>query len=166
MKAIRNTILTLIVGLMAVVIIAQHCYIKAPSKPPSAQTARQRLDILLDAIEAVESGGDANAVGDGGDAVGSFQIHKIYVDDVNRICRLRAPNELYITIYEYHHRTSPVLSRRMAKIYLNHYGKGKSLEDIARIHNGGPDGWKKESTKPYWEKVKRILKPEYYGVKK
>ena len=30
-------------------------------------------------------------------------------------------------------------------------------EAIARIHNGGPMGWRKESTKPYWEKVKKAM---------
>jgi hypothetical protein len=45
----------------------------------------------------------------------------------------------------------------MAHIYLQHYGKGRSIEDMARIHNGGPDGWKKKCTEQYWLKVKAIL---------
>jgi len=32
-----------------------------------------------------------------------------------------------------------------------------TFEDIARIHNGGPNGHRKEITKRYWEKVKKIL---------
>ena len=43
-------------------------------------TARFTFDDLLDAIEWVESKGDPAAIGDGGDAVGAYQIHKIYVD--------------------------------------------------------------------------------------
>ena len=30
-------------------------------------------------------------------------------------------------------------------------------EDMARIHNGGPDGWKNPATAAYWEKVKKNL---------
>ena len=44
-------------------------------------------------------------------------------------------------------------------IYANKYRlqREPTFEDIARIHNGGPDGWQKDSTKPYWEKVKKYL---------
>ena len=30
-------------------------------------------------------------------------------------------------------------------------------EDIARIHNGGPDGYRRESTEQYWERVESNL---------
>ena len=30
-------------------------------------------------------------------------------------------------------------------------------EDIARIHNGGPNGWKNENTIAYWRNVARAL---------
>lgn len=122
------------------------------------------LEELLDAIEQIESGGNPNAVGDNGKAVGSFQIHKIYVDDVNRIAKLNHIDKYSAPIhYKYYHRESPISSRFMVKRYLEYYatkkriGKEPTLEDMARIHNGGPNGWKKESTKPYWEKVKRAL---------
>ena len=36
-------------------------------------------------------------------------------------------------------------------------GRKPTLEDIARIHNGGPNGWKKKSTDAYWAKVKKEL---------
>lgn len=36
-------------------------------------------------------------------------------------------------------------------------GREPTMEDIARIHNGGPNGYKKESTKAYWLKVKAVL---------
>lgn len=119
---------------------------------------------LLDAIEQVESGGDPNAIGDNGQAVGNFQIHKIYVDDVNRIEKTNHTSKYYSpNQYEYYHRENPYCSRSMVQIYLEHYatkkriGREPTFEDMARIHNGGPNGWKKESTKPYWQKVKREL---------
>ena len=103
---------------------------------------------LLDAIEQVESGGK-NAVGDGGKAFGAYQIHKIYVDDVNRISKKN---------YSYADRNCKKKSREMVTIYLKHYGKGKSLIDMARIHNGGPRGHKKKCTVKYGEKVKKALR--------
>ena len=110
---------------------------------------------LLDAIEQVESNGDPDAVGDNSNAVGSFQIHKIYVDDVNRILDGKR--------YSYLDRLSPHLSRQMVKMYIWHYATKKclkqepTLEDMARIHNGGPNGYKKPCTIKYWIKVKKEL---------
>ena len=123
---------------------------------------------LLDAIEWVESKGDANAMGDNGAAIGAYQIHKIYVDDVNRIRLINAGGEKKLCLtYNYEDRWSKRLSRGMVATYLLYYegqtptdlgrypfGNMSWQERLARIHNGGPDGWKKESTKPYWEKVK------------
>ena len=103
---------------------------------------------LLDAIEKVESGGDSSAVGDNGKAVGAYQIHKIYVDDVNRISGKS---------FRYIDRKDKAKSRKMATIYLRHYGKGKTLIELARIHNGGPKGYKKKCTEKYAEKIKKVL---------
>ena len=36
-------------------------------------------------------------------------------------------------------------------------GHAPTDEDIARIHNGGPNGYKNPATLPYWEKVKKYL---------
>ena len=106
--------------------------------------AEPDFEDMLDAIEWVESKGDPWAVGDDGKAVGAYQIHKIYVDDVNRITR---PG-----IITFKERSDPEKSRRMVTIYLNHYGG--TFEEMARKHNGGPNGHKKPSTEAYWEKVK------------
>jgi len=114
---------------------------------PSGHT----FDDLLDAIEWVESKGDPRAIGDNGNAVGSFQIWKIYVDDVNRILKSHPVNGVYLQ-HPYEHRLSKVLSRSMATTYLKHYGG--TFEEMARKHNGGPQGHKKESTEAYWLKVK------------
>ena len=113
---------------------------------------------LLDAIEIVESNCNANAIGDKGNAVGSFQIWKIYVDDVNRIIGKKK--------YTYDDRYDRKKSREMTRIYLEHYGKRyeritkkeATSEIYARIHNGGLNGWKKDSTIKYWKKVKKHLK--------
>lgn len=112
-------------------------------------TEPHTLDDLLDAIEWVESKGDPFAIGDNGEAVGAYQIHKIYVDDVNRINRAKSKHKYQ---YPYEARYSHHLSREMTSIYLNHYGG--SFEERARKHNGGPTGHLREETKSYWLKVK------------
>ena len=129
-----------------------------PIKPPSKPIERQKtFEDLLDAIEWVESKGDANAVGDCGAAVGSFQIHKIYVRDVNRIDHAS---------FHYEDRKSRQVSRMMADIYTKWYAsrafdetgdETKFFEYATRCHNGGPNGWKKDCTKAYWAKVKARL---------
>lgn len=40
---------------------------------------------------------------------------------------------------------------------LKYAGVGASDEKIARIHNGGPNGYKNPSTIGYWNKVKKEL---------
>lgn len=113
------------------------------------EPSRYSFNDLLDAIATVESNNDPNAVGDKGEAIGVYQIHKIYVDDVNRILRYPA--------FSYADRQDARKSRSMASVYLRHYGKNKSIAAMARIHNGGPKGHKKKSTLQYWQKVRKVL---------
>lgn len=104
----------------------------------------------------VESNKRVIAIGDGGNAHGAYQIHKIYVDDVNRIAG---------THYTYKDRTDKQKSREMVRLYLAYYGnlyvkdtkKRITDEVLARIHNGGPYGWRKKATDHYWAKIKRQL---------
>ena len=115
---------------------------------------------LLDAIAIVESNNNPNAEGDFRRdvpmAIGAYQLWKIYVDDVNRI---------YRTNFTYEDRWDVSKSREMVRLYLIHYGRqysrltGKpcTLEVLARIHNGGPNGYKKKATEAYWQKVKKEL---------
>ena len=194
-----------------------------PKEPNIETSTAYDLDDLLNAIEWVESKGDANAMGDwqtvgatdsqwqthqgtktahgypGGEvyygiaqpqAIGAYQIHKIYVDDVNRIL---ASVGLFKEQFTYSDRWDKDKSRQMVTIYLrwywNHREEAKKFpikmsscdtvwyrerirtpehesycweiwESCARIHNGGPNGWKKESTKKYWLKVKARLETQ------
>lgn len=105
---------------------------------------------LIDAIIRVESKGVDDAVGDGGLAVGCLQIHKVLVDDVNRIVGYNK--------YTYSDRLSRIKSVEMFDIYTNHYSKGCSDEVKARRWNGGPKGDKKPATEKYWLKVKAQLR--------
>ena len=68
--------------------------------------------------------------------------------------------------FTYEDRKNKEKSQKIVKLYLEHYGEkyeketGKKADNeiLARIHNGGPKGWKKEATKNYWKKVQNNLK--------
>jgi len=130
-------------------------YMAAPSY---AEASKYSIEGLLDAIAYVESGNDPNAWNEKEDAVGLYQIRKIFVDDVNRI--LGKP------VFSYNDRWNPHKSREMAYIYICYWAKkakGNKIEAMARIFNGGPKGWKKKCTKPYWKKVKAELEKASKG---
>jgi len=116
------------------------------------------FDDLLNAIEFVESGGNNQAIGDNGKAIGAFQIWKIYVDDCNRII---GNNK-----YSYSDRLSPSKSRQMVKVYIGHYATEKRLkrpptfEDMAAMHCAGPNGYlqkEEPAVKKYLEKIEKEL---------
>ena len=110
--------------------------------------AAQPSERLLDAIRQVESGG-RDLTGDGGKAIGPYQIHRRYWQDA-----VRLDPSLGGT---YNDCRREQYARRVVRVYLAHYGKGKSNEDMARIHNGGPTGHRKRATVGYWTKIRRVL---------
>ena len=103
---------------------------------------------LWEAICAVESSGNPRAVGDKGKAVGIAQIHPITVKDINRFAG---------TKFTLNDRFDPVKSKQMFNLYVEHYGKGRSVEFKARIWNGGPQGASKRATLAYWRKIQSKL---------
>jgi len=129
---------------------------KEGTKPQTSETSLIVVDSekpipeekLIKALIQVESGGDADAVGDNGKAVGILQIHPIMVKDINRIL-----NEHRYTLTD---RYDPEKSIEMCRIYFKHYGG--STEELARKWNGGPQGHKKKSTETYWKKCKEFFK--------
>lgn len=98
------------------------------------------------ALGQVESGCNPNAVGDGGRAIGQYQLWMVYVDDVNRIIGKKE--------FAYGDRYCPAKSRRMVLSYLRHYavhrrlGRPVTVLDMAAIHCSGPNGYKKRFTSP------------------
>ena len=107
------------------------------------------IERILDAIAEIESKNKLQAIGDGGKAIGAYQIHRSYWQDGTRFLKVN---------WDYSFAFDPVKSRMVVKAYLLHYGKGKTLIDMARIHNGGPNGLKKNSTLAYARKISEILK--------
>jgi len=109
---------------------------------------------ILDAIRFVESG-DRDDVpdGDGGLAIGPYQIHRAYWQDAIEAepglggdyedCRARDYAERVIAAYM--RRWAPGAWRA---------GDG---EVVARVHNGGPRGDTKPATLGYWQRVRARL---------
>jgi len=116
---------------------------------PHAQA--QPSDKLLDAIKQVESGGHTGKiVGDNGKAIGPYQIHRSYWLDA---CAYDPSlgSRPYSACFE------EAYARKVVVAYLTRYGKGRNAEQLARIHNGGPQGYKKSATKQYWVKVQKEM---------
>ncbi len=128
-------------------IVAAFCLL-ASVQATRAGDSEDQIEQLLDAIAQVESRSDRNAVGDSGRAIGVYQIHQRYWQDGTRILGIDWP---------YKDATNPAKARQVVRAYLRHYGKDRSLLDMARIHNGGPNGHKKQSTQDYARKIEAIL---------
>mgnify|MGYP006274859625 CR=1 FL=1 len=105
---------------------------------------------LLDAIRQVESGGDCSLVGDGGKAIGPYQIHQSYWADAVQHDPTIGGTYADCVDEQY--------ARRVVVAYLHRYGRGKSDEQLARIHNGGPRGHLKMATLKYLAKIKREMR--------
>jgi soluble lytic murein transglycosylase-like protein len=113
------------------------------------------LSIIL-ALIAVESNGDSRAVGDNGLAYGCLQLHASYVQDAAEYAGKDWTHEDAF---------DRATSIEIVKAYMARYATEKRLghpvtaQDIARIHNGGPNGHKKAATDAYWVKVQaQIIK--------
>jgi hypothetical protein len=110
---------------------------------------------ILDAIRFVESGDRSDVPdGDGGKAIGPYQIHRVYWQDAvsaqpalggdYQQCRDRAYAERIIDAY-------------MAKWVPDDWARGEA-EVIARVHNGGPRGASLAATEAYWQRVRARLR--------
>lgn len=110
---------------------------------------------FLNALHQVEASGrikkpdGSPIIGDKGRALGPFQIHFKYWQD-------SGVSGSYTNCAEYDYSVKVVTG------YMNRYATQFVLKSnyqaMARIHNGGPNGHKSESTLAYWRKVQRHLK--------
>jgi len=107
---------------------------------------------LLDAIRQVETGGEKNggrdAIGDNGKSIGPYQIGRAYWLDS------RVPGE-------WSDCCDAAYAERVILAYWTRYCpaalRANDMETLARIHNGGPTGHRKQATMVYWRKVKALL---------
>lgn len=110
---------------------------------------------LLDALIQVESMGDDNAVGDGGNAIGSLQIWRVYWLDAVEFSDLGGD---YLDCFKRQY------AEKVVDAYMTRYAKEAwtstrlfDAEFCARLHNGGPRGNQKKSTEKYWTRVQKQL---------
>ncbi len=103
---------------------------------------------LIDAIIYVESRGDVKAYNAKENAVGCLQIRPIMLREVNRL--------LGYNKYKLEDRWNKAKSIEMFNIIKQHT-TNPTNEKLARNWNGGWNGYKKQSTLKYWQKVKEQL---------
>ena len=112
--------------------------------------------LLLFALMMIESGGKDIVIGDGGKSYGCLQIQQCVIDDVNRI---------YGANFVHREAFDKQKALKIAMLYLSYQakryekstGKPADFQILARIWNGGPFGYRKPATLPYWFKVKKQI---------
>ncbi len=108
---------------------------------------------LILALFLVESSGRLSPPDGRNGEVGPLQITAAVIQDVNRLGHNYSLSDA---------REFPK-AKTICLIYLGHYATPErlhhepTLQDMARIWNGGPNGWKKRATLPYWAKVRAVL---------
>ncbi len=120
----------------------------------------------LDAIRQVETGGRPNqgrgAKGDGGNALGPYQIWRAYHADAAERNRSLSNYAQCLTDLDYSERVVQTYMRRYCRSQAARLDAGTAtladLERVARCHNGGPKGYRKKATLGYWNKVRSHLK--------
>ena len=110
--------------------------------------------LIIEAIIQVESSGNEKAVSKDGKCVGAMQIQKIVVDDCNEYLKLKKSTKRFT----YDDRYDREKSIEMFYLIQERYNKTNDIEKGIRIWNGGPFGYKYNSTIPYYNKVLNKLK--------
>ena len=148
MKLKRNRQIAIGAGAALLVTV----WLLARAEPAAAGSWSQRE--VLDAIRFVESGWrDDVPDGDGGRAIGPYQIHRVYWQDAIAFrpqlggayesCRQRDYAERVIAAY--------------MEQWVPDAWASNDAEVIARTHNGGPKGADKRATLGYWQRVRAAL---------
>lgn len=110
---------------------------------------------LIAALIQVESRGRDQITGDNGKAFGCLQIREEVLADVRRLTGIN------LRLQDMFDRK---ISVQVCAYYLGYWGDSERLghvatnEDLARIWNGGPDGWRQTETWGYWLKVQAYIK--------
>lgn len=149
--------------------VATSCYASSKQSPNClisltwSDATVEDLVLFTDAIAWVESKQDPNVLpGDGGKAIGMFQMWEIMVCEVNRV------NEKYKILvkcngqnerYNYSDREDATRAREMCAVYLVYCTKYRGLTFLqaCRCWNGGHDGYQQTSTMDYQNKIIRYI---------
>ena len=108
-------------------------------------------DGFFKALGQVESGQNPKAYNKNENAIGIYQIRKLYFIDAQNF----APE---LKKYRHEDCFNEKISRKIVLAYLSKYCKNGSFEDFARCHNLGPN-WKnkKHLIQKYWNRIKKKL---------
>lgn len=127
-------------------------------------SAHEPLQEIRDVLQYVESNNNPDALGDYVNgkpkAYGKLQIHKIAVDDVNRV---------YGTNFTHEDAFNEQCAEKIFDLYITFWskqlekreGRPATTLDIVRIWNGGPMGYEKHSTIYYMRKYLDYRKNRY-----
>ena len=108
------------------------------------------VDQLLDAMYTVESSRGKITVGDNGKAIGPYQIWREYWKDAVEFDKTIGG--------KYEDCMNKAYAEKIVRAYWKRYApKGAKIEQLARIHNGGPRGHLNANTIKYWNKIKKEL---------
>lgn len=115
-------------------------------------------DKIINAVIMQESRGDDHAIGDlhlAAKAYGPMQIRQPVCDDVNRVWGTNLTAQMMCG----NRQLSIATFVKYIKIYATskQLGRQPTTEDICRIWNGGPLGYRKDSTLTYWQEIQRFL---------
>jgi len=110
--------------------------------------------VILAALRQVETSGRENSPdGDGGLAIGPYQIHEAYWRDAVEFAPAIGGGYQDCRQREY---AEKIIEAFMTRWVPRPWAEGDA-EVIARVHNGGPTGFRNEATLGYWRRVRRYL---------
>ena len=116
------------------------------------------------ALHKVEASMRVGAIrGDKGAALGPYQIHRGYWKD-SRVkgnysqCANLAYSRKVATAYFKHYSAKRVERYKEQKKTVTNAWDVGDCKVLARMHNGGPKGYRKKSTLKYWRKIQEAMK--------
>lgn len=140
MRTIKSILMIVAISIMA-------------STKAYCQTEKKVFDWepVMNAIIAVESGGNAKAVSK--DCVGAMQIRPILVHDVNEYLKIKGSSKRF----NLKDRFSTEKSKEMFILYQKRYNPTNNVEKAIRLWNGGC-GYSIAKTEKYYRKVLAHMK--------
>ena len=121
-----------------------------PITPKPKDNRSEDMLRLFNAISEHETMGGKYLIGDNGKAKGYAHIHKVMVDDVNRI--------LGSKVYGYEDRMSRDKSFEMFVVFQGHYNPEFNIKNGCMMWNAGADMQPFEKASAYYEKVMKFYK--------